>query len=210
MRLMLASLIAALGVAPFASAQTPPGPASPPVAPPPASAPAVAAPTPPPPPAPPAPPTDPVAIALLSILQSVCQPALSGGGDLGKLAKADGWRKNGESWVMNGRGFKLTLLAPGSNPDQCHIDIVHPVDPQAPAAAIVVALHNWAAVERGWSLYRNDKNVSGAQELTTRSWEHDETGRHEALVITTFRRSDGRPLAGSNDTSTVIYSSDKT
>ena len=74
----------------------------------------------------------------------------------------------------------------------------------------MVALHNWAAVERGWSLYRNDKNVAGNQELTTRSWEHDETGKHEALVITTYRHADGSPMQHSNDTSTVIYSSDKT
>jgi hypothetical protein len=234
MRLMLASLIAVAG-APLAMAQTPPpaspAPASaPPAATAPASpaqtsasptvtapaaaspeatapaAPAVAAPTPPAPPAPPPPPTDPTAIALLATLQGVCQPALTGG-DLPKLAKSAGYHKSGDNFVLNGRGYKFTILAPGSNPDQCHIDMVAPADPAAP---VVVALHNWAAVENGWSLYRNDKNTAGNQELITRSWEHDANGRHEALVITTYRRSDDRPLAGSNDTSTVIYSSDKT
>ncbi|HEY2178836.1 MAG TPA: hypothetical protein VGH15_09670 [Caulobacteraceae bacterium] len=220
MRLMLASLIAAVGVAPFALAQTTPPAAPSPTAAQPAAPPATATPTPaapaevapsppPAPPAPPPPPTDPAAIALLSTIQSVCQPALNSGGDLNKLARAAGYRKSGENYVMSGRGFKFTILNPGSNPDQCHIDMIHPVDPQAPAAPIVVALHNWAAVERGWSLYRNDKNVTAGEELTTRSWENTANGRHEALVITTFRHPDGRPMQGSNDTSTVIYSSDK-
>jgi hypothetical protein len=209
MRLMLASLVAAVGAAPLALAQT--APPAPSAVPPATSAPAPVVPAPPPPaPAqPPAPPTDPAAIALLSTLQSVCQPALTGG-DLAKLAKAAGYRKSGENYVLSGRGFKFTLEAPGSNPDQCHIDMVHPVDPVAPAAPIVVALHDWAAVARGWSLYRNDKNVTAGEELTTRSWEHDENGRHEALVITTFRHPDGSPMQRSSDTSTVIYSSDKT
>ena len=214
MRLLLASLIAAVGVAPLAVAQTPP-PAAPAAAPaqtPAPTPPAAAAPAPeapPAPPPPPAPPTDPAAIAMLSTLDNVCVPALAGG-DLSKLAKAGGYHKSGENYVLHGRGFQFTILAPGSNPDQCHIDMTHPVDPEAPAKPIVVALHNWAAVTRGWSLYRNDKNVSGNQELTTRSWEHDETGKHEALVITTYRHADGTPMQHSNETSTVIYSFDKT
>ena len=233
MRLLLASLIAAVGVAPLALAQTepaappaaapatsaPPAAATPPTTAPPATSPATATPAavapapapeaPPAPPPPPAPPTDPAAIANLSTLDSVCIPALAGG-NLDKLAKADGYHKSGDNWILHGKGFQFTLVAPGSNPDQCHIDMVHPVDPEAPAKPIVVALHDWAAVERGWSLYRNDKNVTDNQELTTRSWEHDETGKHEALVITTFRHANGSPMHGSSDNSSVIYSSDKT
>jgi hypothetical protein len=235
MRLMLASLIAAVGVAPLALAQTAPSPppptaspmaapatppppmaapaasasTTPPAATPPAATPAPAPEAPPAPPPPPAPPTDPAAISLLSTLDNVCIPALAGG-DLSKLAKTGGFHKSGDNYVLRGRGFQFTLLAPGSNPDQCHIDIVHPIDPEAPAKPIVVALHDWAAVERGYSLYRNDKNVTAGQELTTRSWEHDDPGKHEALVITTYRHADGTPMQHSNDTSTVIYSSDKT
>ena len=145
MRLLLASLIAAVGVAPLALAQTtsagrarsaaaaapattPPPAATPPAAtlPPAAATPAPEAPPAPPPP--PAPPTDPAAIAMIGTLQSVCVPALAGG-DLAKLAKAGGYHKSGENYVLHGRGFQFTILAPGSNPDQCHIDIVHPVDP---------------------------------------------------------------------------------
>ena len=177
---------------------------------PPATPPVPAAPPAPPPP--PAPPTDPTAIALLSTLQSVCIPAVEGG-NLDQLARSDGYRKTDGDYVLKGRGrpYEFTILAPGSNPTQCHVDMVHPIYPEAPAAALVVALHNWASVERGWSLYRNDKNVaSNNQELTTRSWEHDDPGKHEALVIVTFRHADGTPMKRDADTSTMIYSETKT
>ena len=102
--------------------------------------------------------------------------------------------------------YQLTVMAPGSNPTQCHVNIVHPIDPEAPAKPIVVALHDWAAVTRGWSLYRNDKNVLGTQEFTTRSWEHSEGGKDQALVITTIRKADGAPSQRNADTSEMIYS----
>jgi hypothetical protein len=226
MRLLIASVIASViatgGAAPLALAQTAQPPATSPAQTPaqaPAAAPTAAAPTaaapavavpppPPPPPAPPPEPTDPVAIGLLDTLQNVCIPAVEGA-QLDRLAKSHGYRKSGDDYVLKGRGFQMTLLAPGSNPSQCHIDIVHPVYPEAPAAPIVVALHNWAAVSRGWTLYRNDKNAEGGQELTTRSWEHDDPGRHEAMFITTYRRADGAPMRGGADTSTMVYSETK-
>ena len=238
MRLLLASLTAAVAAAPLALAQTPPpaAPVSPPAAaptaavtppaaapaptttPPSTSAPAAPAaaeppappPAPPAPPPPPPPPTDPAAIAMLDTLQSVCIPAVQGG-NLDKLAKADGYRKNGDgNYVLKRQGFQFTLWPAGSNPNQCHIDLVHPVDPTGPGAPIVIALHNWAVVERGWSLYRNDKNVEGSQQLTTRSWEFDEAGRHEAMFITTYRKADGSPAKGNADTSTMVYSENST
>jgi hypothetical protein len=157
------------------------------------------------PPAPPAPPTDPVAIALLSALQNVCIPAANGG-DLAKIAKAAGYKKSGDNFVYKQPAFQFTVLAPGSNPTQCHIDIVHPVDPEAPAKPLVIALHDWAALTHGWSLYRNDKNVEAGEEFTTRSWEHSEGGKNEALVITTVRKADGSPSMKNADTSMMIYS----
>jgi len=235
MRLALASLLAAAGLAPVAFAQesTPapvpaaaPAPmtATPPAAPvaapatnpaatasgPPATvAPAPAAPEAPPPPPPPAPPTDPAAIAALNALERVCIPFVEGG-DMGKIAKGAGYRKSGDNWTMKQAGYQLTVLAAGSNPGQCHVDIVHPIDPEAPAKPIVIALHNWAAVSRDWTLYRNDKNVNGSQEFTTRSWEHSGDGKSEALVLTTIRKADGTPAQRTADTSEMIYSETKT
>jgi hypothetical protein len=149
-----------------------------------------------------------VAISLLDTLQNVCVPAVEGT-PLDRLTKARGFHKSGDDYVLNGRGFRMTILAQGSNPNQCHIDIVHPVYPEAPAAPLVVALHNWAAVERDWTLYRNDKNAEGGQELTTRSWEHDDPGKHEAMFITTYRHADGTPMKGNADTTTMVYSETK-
>jgi hypothetical protein len=171
----------------------------------PSPAPAPAPEAPPPPPAPPAAPTDPAAIALQNVLEAVCVPAANGG-DLAKLAKAAGYRKSGDNYVYHQASFQFTILAPGSNPTQCHVDLVHQVYPQAPAAPLVVALHNWAAVSRGWTLYRNDKNVDAGQEFTTRSWEHSADGKNEALVLTTIRKADGSPMHGNTDSSMMIYS----
>ncbi len=230
MRLVLASLIAIAGLAPAAFAQTAaPTATAPPVAPtpaPPTSSPPATPPpaTPPPavpstpgatvtpaappapeaPPPPPAPSTDPAAIGVLNALDTICVPLVNGG-NFAKLAKAAGFKKSGDNYVMKQKTYQLTLLAQGSNPNQCHVDIVHPIDPVAPAAPIVVALHDWAAVTRDWSLYRNDKNVLGSQEFTTRSWEHDEDGKHLALVLTTKRKADGSPSQRNADTSEMIY-----
>ncbi len=227
MRLVLISLVGAAGLASGAMAQT-----ADPQAPTPAStavpAPATAQPAPPPPisapapgagpateppapvPAPPpAPPTDPTAIAALSTLERVCLPSASGG-DLAQLAKAEGFRKSGDNFVMKGRDFQLTVLSSVGNPTQCHVDIIHPVDIEAPARPIVLALHDWAAVERDWSVYRNDKSVIGGSEFTTRSWEHSGDGKSEGLVLTTIRRADGSPMKGKSDTSEMIYSITKT
>jgi hypothetical protein len=222
MRLALVSLLAFASLAPLALAQTPAPmippadvatpPAPPPPVPPPApeAAPAPSpapapAPAPEAPPPPPAAPTDPAAIALQNVLEAVCIPAANGG-DLAKLAKAAGYHKYGDNYVYKQASFQFTILAPGANPTQCHVDLVHPVYPQAPAAPLVVALHNWAAVSRGWTLYRNDKNVDAGQEFTTRSWEHSADGKNEALVLTTIRKPDGSPMHGNTDTSMMIYS----
>jgi hypothetical protein len=132
----------------------------------------------------------------------VCIPAANGG-DLAKLTKTAGYHKVGDNYVYHQGAFQFTILSQGSNPTQCHVDIIHPANPQAP---LVVALHNWAALSHGWSLYRNDKNVDSGQEFTTRSWEHSADGKNEALVFTTIRKADGSPAHGNADTSMMIYS----
>jgi hypothetical protein len=188
-----------------------PTPSTPETTPPtPAAAPPAAPVAPPAPPPPPSAPTDPTAIALISTLETVCVPAVSGG-NMEKLAKSAGYRKSGDNYVMRGKTFQLTVLAPGSNPHTCHVDILSPVDPEAPAKPLVVALHDWAAVTRGYTLYRNDKNVANGQELTTRSWEHSEPGggKDDALVLTTYRKADGTP-SGSRETSVMLFSTNGT
>ncbi len=146
---------------------------------------------------------------MLSTLESVCIPAASGG-NLAELAKAAGYKKAGENFQMKRPTYSMIMLAPGSNPNQCHVDVIHPVDLTEAGKPIALALHNWAAVIRDWEPFRNDKNVAGDQELTTRSWEHAADGKNEALVFTTFRKKDGTPSQRNADTSTMLYSITKT
>ena len=228
MRLALVSLIVlAAGAGAYAqtagSPTPPPAPASPPApaapsaapssapatetapAPPAANAPspgAEAAPASPPPP--PSPPTDPAAIAVLNVLQKVCIPAANGG-DLAQLAKANGYRKSGDNWTYRQNNFSLSVAPAGSNPTQCHVDVLHPVDMESPGRTIVVALNDWAGIINGWSLYRNDKSVQAGQQFTTRSWQHSTDAKEESLVFTTKRKADGTPLRGGQDESELIY-----
>jgi hypothetical protein len=220
----LASSALAQTAAPSATPAPPPPPAAPPAAAPAApatpdaSAPAAAAPAtaapaapaapePPPPPPPPPPPTDPVAIAELNVLEKVCVPATAGG-DWNALTKALGMKKSSQdgSWTLKGQNYSFKVNAPGSNPNQCIVDIIQPVNPDAP---LVVALHNWATYGHGYTLLRNDKNTLTGQELTTRSWENNADGKAYALVFTTTRKPDGTPLKGSSDVSQMIYSETK-
>jgi hypothetical protein len=108
--------------------------------------------------------------------------------------------------VLKQAGYQFTILPQGSNPNQCHVDILGPVDPESPAKPLVVALHNWAVLSHDWTLYRNDKNVSGASEFTTRSWENSANGQSEGLVLTTIRKADGSASQRAGDTSEMIYS----
>jgi len=162
-------------------------------------------PAPPAPPPPPAPPTDPTAIEVLSVLQQVCIPATVGG-DFGKLAKSAGFRKNSDnSWTLRQHDFTMILLPPGSNPTQCHIDLTHPADLDSPGRPIVLALDDWARIERGWSLYRNDKSVQDGMLFTTRSWQIDADGKEQSLVFTNERKPDGSPMRPNADQSELIY-----
>jgi hypothetical protein len=192
------------------SSETPTAPAAAPPPAEPASLPPLpeTPPTPVMPATPPPPPTDPTAVAVLSVLTNVCIPAANGG-NLPQLAKTNGFRKSGYTWTLRQSAFSLTIEDPGTNPNQCHVDVVHPVDQDAPGREIVVALHNWAELTNGWSLYRNDKSVQEGFEYTTRSWDKDANGKSESLVFTTQRHPDGTPMQHSSDTSQLIYGQSK-
>jgi len=196
-------------------AQAPPGAApAAPVGQAPATAPGAEAGAPaaaPAPPPPPAPPTDPTAIELLSILQNVCIPAANGGNFV-QLVKTAGLRKQGDQgWALKTKDFTLLVANPGSNPDQCHVDVTHPADIDSPGRPIIVALNDWATGgAQGWSLYRNDKSVQGDMQFTTRSWQLDWNGKQQSLVFTTKRKPDGTPLHPNVDESEMIYGVQKT
>jgi hypothetical protein len=197
MRLATIVLLGVAGLASLAMAQTPLQPAPSATAAPPAA-----------PEAPPGPPTDPAAIELLDTLQSICMPAVNHG-DLAKLAKAAGFRKSGDNFVLKRPGYQFTVLAPGSNPTTCQVELLHAVDQAEPAKPLVVALHNWAALGHGFALDRNDKHTEDGQEFITRSWVLNADGLHQALVLTTIRKANDTPSDHNGDTSEMFYTAVK-
>jgi hypothetical protein len=112
----------------------------------------------------------------------------------------------GDNWVLKGANFQFTLLPPGSNPNDCQVQIVHQVNPDEPARELVTALHNWAVFGHDWTLASNYKHTEEGSEYIVRSWEHTANGRNEALVLTTTRKADNSPASRAGDSSTLIYS----
>ena len=75
---------------------------------------------------------------------SVCIPAANGGNFV-QLAKTAGLRKQGDQgWALKTKDYTLLIANPGSNPDQCHVEITHPADLDSPGRPIIVALNDWA------------------------------------------------------------------
>lgn len=182
-----------------------PEPAVPAPAPAPAAAPAVAE-VPVAPPAPPPAPTDITSINVLNVLDRICNPLVRGG-DLNKLAPAQGFKKKKDLWVlayMKG-GYTITVRPPGTNPEVCTVDVSHPIDGAGP---LIIDLHNWA-MQRDWNLIRNDKVVQDV-ERTTRSWELAANGQLEAVVLVSTRKADGSPLSKKADQTQLLYSLYKT
>lgn len=143
------------------------------------------------------------------MLQHICIPAANGG-NLPQLAKAAGFRKNNDNnWTIKTRDYAIVVEDPGSNPNQCHVDVTHPLDMESPGRPIIIALNDWVGIEGGWTLYRNDKNVQGAMQYTTRSWQHVTDSKEEDLVFVTMRKPDGTPLKSGVDTSQMVYSVSK-
>jgi hypothetical protein len=167
----------------------------------PPAAPVVEAPPPPPPP-----PTDPVTIQALNVLENVCKPIVTGG-DLATIAKAQGFRKNRDnSWTLRlTKPYQITVLPQGVNANVCNMEILHAVNGDAP---ITVGVHNYA-IQRGYTLYRNDEYTTDLKRHT-RSWELAGEGQTEALVLVTEKKPDGSPVVKNADRTTLMYSLTKT
>lgn len=166
---------------------------------PPAPAPVEAAP-PPPPPAP----TDVTSVAILNVVERLCQPLVTGG-NLDQLAPALGFKKKRDLWTWAyAKGYTIVALPQGTNPGVCTLQITHPVNGLTP---VIVDLHNWA-MARQWTLHRNDKYVTD-QERSTRSWELRGETQAEALVLMSARKADGTPLSKNSDYAEVFYSLQK-
>ncbi len=181
---------------PAPAPETAAAPASPEAAPPPAVAEA-----PPAPPPPPAPPTDPLAIRVLDVIERICTPITTGGGNLPTIAKSLGFKKNRDNWVLKQPTFTLTVNAQGSNTNTCSVDLEYPVDTFTP---VIVAVHNWA-MGRGWTLYGNFRATADLQR-DTRSWEHNvDGGESQRLVLVSLKKPDGTPVGRNLDRSTLLF-----
>jgi len=164
---------------------------------PPAAAPVVEAPPPPPPP-----PTDPTTIQVLNVLENVCKPLVAGG-DLQTIVKPMGFKKNRDnSWTLRlDKPYQISVLPQGVNKTVCNVEILHAVGGDAP---ITVGVHNYA-IERGYTLYRNDEFTTDLKRHT-RSWELTQDGQTQAVVLVTEKNPDGSPVAKNADRSTLMYS----
>ncbi|WP_269715271.1 hypothetical protein [Caulobacter sp. NIBR2454] len=224
MRLVLASLITAatFGVAVAQDATTPPpveaapAPAATPDPAMPAPAPtdpmaAPAAPAAEAPPVAPAPitypdPTDPTSIAIISALNSICVPGVQDGGDQAALAKAAGFKKKRDQWILaQAKPYQILVEPAGSNKNVCTLVITHPT---GLAQTLVTDLHGWASTrEPVLQLYRNDQMTGADFKRTTVSWEHVGEGTASTgMVFVQLKKPDGSSVLKNADQSNLLYS----
>lgn len=157
------------------------------------------------PPAPPPVPTDVTSLSVLDTLTRVCSQSVRGG-DMKSLATGAGFKLKRDLWVKTyTKGYTISIVPPGTNPQVCNVIVEHPVNGVTP---VIIDLHNWA-MGKGWDLYRNDKIVSD-MERTTRSWEMRGETEQEAVVLVTVRKPNGAPYSSRADRTELLYSLYKT
>jgi len=219
MRLVLASLIVATGLATAAQAQDPAAqPAAPPAppaatpAPPPAPAPAAEAPPAPPPPPPTVPTTGDGALAI-SILEKVCIPAVKGQ-KLDDVAKANGFKmdRRTQAWVRPlslekgaNKDFQVIVAPIGSNKGVCNAELRYAIGTDTEVAK---ALNVWAFVHQPpldpTANYTQPQDPDGLKRVR-RSWEYLTSTNSIGLNFSTVRKPDDSPLNAKFDTATMTY-----
>ncbi len=160
---------------------------APPTAP---AAPAVAA-----APTPPAAPTDPVAVQLLNVLTQIC-PSATTGGNLEQLARAAGYRRNRDVYVLRQPTFQISVRM--IDPRTCEATAEYPAAAAGAPDAInptIVALHEWATAN-GYTLRDPFRNESDLRR-DIRSW----LGPSSAILLVTEKRLDGTPVLRNRDRS---------
>jgi hypothetical protein len=205
---------AAPAAAPAAPMQTPtePAPATPTPAPADQTAPPVAA----PPagtepayvePVRPPPTTDPFSLRLLSVLDTVCKPAVAGG-DFPALAKAAGMKKKKEQWVLDvGKPYSIAIDNPGSNKNVCTVTINYAMGNDQ-AQSLATALHDWASWENKpqLRLIRNDQTVASDFKRFTVSWDDAWADGKAGLVYMRLKKLDDSSVGKNFEQARVLYS----
>lgn len=150
--------------------------------------------------------TDPVSIQLLSVLDTVCKPAVVGG-DFQTLVKAAGMKKKKEQWVKDiGKPYQIAVDNPGSNKNVCTITIQY-AQGDAQAQALANALHDWATWENKpqLRLIRNDLTVSDVKRLTV-SWDDAWADGHAGLVYMRLKKLDDSSIGKNFEQAQILYS----
>lgn len=223
MRIVLASLILASGLATAAQAQDPPAPPAAPAAPaaaaeqPAAAAPAPADPaaaaatTPAPEAAPPPPtlPTTGAGAAVLTILERICVPAVRGQA-IDPTAKAMGFKNNrrDQTWTTSlGTGDKnhvIIVLPQYSQKDVCRAEVRYPIGQDQP---IISALNVWSFLHQPeLILQANYVNTDpDGLKRVRKSWEALDAGSSQAVNFTVERKADDTPVHKAYDRGILYY-----
>lgn len=207
MRLALASLILATGLAGGAHAQDPA--AAPAAAPPPALE------VPPAPPAEPAPPPPALPTAgpgfeAIQVLERICKPVVRGQ-KLDDIAKAHGFKlnKREQNWArplgVGNKAYQIIVYPPGSNRGVCTADLRYAVGTDS---EIAKALNVWAFVHAPpldpTANYTQPQDPDGLKRVR-RSWEYLTANSSIGLNFSTVRKPDDTPVNKNYDLATMQY-----
>jgi hypothetical protein len=230
MRIVLAGLVLAAGLASAAQAQdqTPAAPATPPTAAPatqpaapaaqaPATTPPAATtpapdvttpPTPAPGEPPPALPTTGDGALVISFIEKVCVPMVRGS-KLDDLAKPFGMKLNrrDSSWSMplgTDKNYTLTVFPSGANKDVCRADVHYAVGQDKP---IVGAINIWAFLHQPELILQANYVNTDADGIkrVRKSWEHLDSTSSTAVNFSTLSKPDGTPLNNRFDSGEIYY-----
>jgi hypothetical protein len=149
---------------------------------------------------------------VLSFLERVCVPAVAGQGKLEDLAKAAGMKKDRKSGgaimsLTSGKGYTITVLPAGANPNVCWAEIHYATGQSLP---IVAGLNIWSYLHQPeLKPQRRDYSTDATNKRVTSSWEYYTDKESTGLVFVELFKPDGSSLNGKYDTATLQYSQRK-
>ncbi len=152
-------------------------------------------------------PTTGIGANVLSLLDNVCMPLITGSPDLKQLTKAAGLRMVHDDWVLRLQGVeKITVVLPNNvNPNSCSLT----VDYQAGQGAVVLdALSAWAATQA--TPLKQDRvalqQPSYDHMATTTNWIGANASTRMGLAFSELKKLDGSPYIRNGDEATVLFS----
>ena len=147
--------------------------------------------------------------ALISVIESVCKPAVRGG-KLDDIAKAQGFKlnKREQTWVKplgGAKAYQIVLYPQGSNKDVCFGEVRFAPGQDGP---LIDALNVYAFVQQPsldpTANYTQPQDPDGLKRVR-RSWEHVASNQSTGLNISTVRKPDDTPVNKAYDLATFQY-----